>query len=738
MKRENNLPLLKRLNLAILPESLLTEASRLEYTTRAVFAVIGLSLLLSTVAVIILDVTAQNPAIWPIFLMLGLMAIHAVAWVLILRGYWKVARYFPPAIFLIAGGIVTTQPDLHTIAILQYILCILLTAILFNTWAQWVSIAVCAAVYLIVESTSVELTSNYIADSVKYVNVVIFMAVGVLQQITSGIISLTIRQLTEETEIRKRSEESALQKEGILSAIAESAQMMVGAVAWEAKMPDVLEKLGTASKASHAYLFKNHRDENGRLLTSLMHEWSNPIQSCPSQPEEFQNIPVLEEDMADWYNVLVSGSVYYDSTDTFPETWAKLEGRSDIRTLLDAPIFVDGEWWGVIGFDDCERIKPWSQAEVDALQAAAGLIGSVIKRQNSMDALSASENKFNKAFHETLVPMVIGRISDRIILDANKAFAKLTGYAREEIINRWSAELNLWNNREENELHRRLIREHGFIHEFKTTLRKRDGQIGTVLISVSIIQVNQENCLLYTISEITTLERALNDLQNKNTELERFTYTVSHDLKAPLITIGGFMGLLQKDLQSGNMEKVKQSATRILDAVSKMERLLNELLELSRIGRIINEPVKVPFEEIVREAVSLVQGRLSAQQVQVRVEAGLPTVQVDRARMVEVIQNLLDNSAKFMGNQPAPEINVGMRRSMDGERIFYVSDNGIGIEPVYHERVFGLFNKLDANTEGTGIGLALVRRIVELHGGRIWVESEGKGKGAAFCFTLGT
>lgn len=734
---EKNLPLLKRLNLAILPESLLTEASRLEYTTRAVFAVIGLSLLLSTLAVTVLDLTAQSPAIWPIYLMLGLVMIHAGAWKLIQKGYWKIARYFPPAIFLIAGGILATQPDLHTIAILQFILSILLTAILFNTWAQWVSIAVCSAIYLIIEGISAGITSNYIVDSVKYVNVVIFMAVGVLQQITSSIIALTIRRLTEETEIRKRSEESALQKEGILSAIAESAQMLVGSAGWETKMPEVLEKLGIAAKASHAYLFTNHRDENGQLLTSLMYEWSNPIQSCPSQPEEFQNVPVLEEDMADWYNALVSGSVYYDSTDSFPDTWAKMEGRSGIRTLLDAPIFVDGEWWGVIGFDDCERFKPWSQAEVDALQAAAGLIGSVIKRQNSMDALTASENKFNKSFHETLVPMVIGRISDRIILDANKAFAKLTGYSREEIINRWAAELNLWHNRDEHELHHNLIREHGFIHEFKTTLRKRDGQIGTVLISVSIIQVDHEDCLLYTISDITTLERALNDLQNKNSELERFTYTVSHDLKAPLITIGGFMGLLQKDLQTGNVEKVQQSASRILDAVSKMERLLNELLELSRIGRMVNEPVKVPFEGIVREAIGLVQGQLSKQQVKVQVEAGLPTVRVDRARLVEVIQNLLDNSAKFMGSQSEPIIKVGLRRSMDGERIFYVKDNGIGIEPVYHERVFGLFNKLDANTEGTGIGLALVRRIIELHGGRIWVESEGKGKGASFCFTLG-
>ena len=104
-------------------------------------------------------------------------------------------------------------------------------------------------------------------------------------------------------------------------------------------------------------------------------------------------------------------------------------------------------------------------------------------------------------------------------------------------------------------------------------------------------------------------------------------------------------------------------------------------------------------------------------------------------RLVEVVQNLVDNAAKFMGDQPAPRIEIGARPS-DGECVLYVKDNGVGVDAKYHEQVFGLFNKLDPRSEGTGVGLALVKRIVEVHGGRIWVESEGAGKGAAFCFTL--
>jgi PAS domain S-box-containing protein len=229
-------------------------------------------------------------------------------------------------------------------------------------------------------------------------------------------------------------------------------------------------------------------------------------------------------------------------------------------------------------------------------------------------------------------------------------------------------------------------------------------------------------------------EKLIAELQSKNEELERFTYTVSHDLKAPLITIGGFLGYLEDDILDGNSERVKQDVERINGAVKKMNQLLNELLELSRIGRMTNPPEDVPFEEIVREALEKVQGQLSSSKVKVKVEKGLPIVNGDRIRLVEVIQNLLDNAVKFMGDQPKPKIEVGVRQA-EGESIFFVKDNGIGIGSEYHEKIFGLFDKLDPNIGGTGIGLALVKRIIEVHNGRAWVESE-PGNGATFCFTL--
>ncbi len=237
-------------------------------------------------------------------------------------------------------------------------------------------------------------------------------------------------------------------------------------------------------------------------------------------------------------------------------------------------------------------------------------------------------------------------------------------------------------------------------------------------------------------NELTNRQTFITELESKNAELERFTYTVSHDLKAPLVTITGFLGYLEKDALAGNNEKVKANVERISSAAKKMENLLSDLLELSRVGRLINAPENVPFEEIVKEALERVRGRIEMNHVQVIVRGDLPVIHGDRMRLVEIIQNLLDNAAKFSNGEANARVEVGTTGVDENQmHILFVCDNGIGIDPQFHERIFGLFNKLNPHVEGTGIGLTLVKRIIEVHGGRIWVESK-PGNGTSFYFTL--
>ena len=166
-----------------------------------------------------------------------------------------------------------------------------------------------------------------------------------------------------------------------------------------------------------------------------------------------------------------------------------------------------------------------------------------------------------------------------------------------------------------------------------------------------------------------------------------------------------------------------------------MHRLLDDVLELSRIGRAVNPPEEVKFGELVNEAVELVAGPIKRKGIRVKISPSLPLLYGDHLRLREVLQNLIENSVKYMDAQPEPYIEIGVRQEAK-ETVCFVRDNGMGIPLQHHERVFGLFDKLDGTSEGTGIGLAVAKRIIEVHGGRIWVESEGAGKGAAFCFTI--
>ena len=224
-------------------------------------------------------------------------------------------------------------------------------------------------------------------------------------------------------------------------------------------------------------------------------------------------------------------------------------------------------------------------------------------------------------------------------------------------------------------------------------------------------------------------------LEAINSEIERFTYLAFHDLRAPLITIKGFTGALKQDLEAGRHDQVQRDIQRIGGAADRMDEILSDLLEFARIGRVRRASEDVDIQELVQEALHKLGGLVRAKNITVNLSPDLPHVYGDRVRLREVFENLIENAAKYMSDQEQPMIEIGIRWQND-QQIIFVKDNGQGVDPRYHNRIFELFEKLDPNTQGPGIGLALTKRIIEVHGGRIWVESEGEGQGSTFCFTL--
>lgn len=230
-------------------------------------------------------------------------------------------------------------------------------------------------------------------------------------------------------------------------------------------------------------------------------------------------------------------------------------------------------------------------------------------------------------------------------------------------------------------------------------------------------------------------EQLIEELETKNAELERFTYTVSHDLKSPLVTIKGFIGLLKQDIAKGDHERVQRDLDQIAFASDNMSALLEDLLELSRVGRVKNHFETVDLNELFEHVQQLLQGKISQTHATIDCQQNMPSVFADRKRILEVVQNLLENAMKFRQPDIAPEITVSARH--EGDQVHCcIQDNGIGIEADYHELIFGLFERLDPDIEGTGIGLALVKRIIDVHKGTLCIQSAGKNAGTLFCFSL--
>jgi light-regulated signal transduction histidine kinase (bacteriophytochrome) len=229
-------------------------------------------------------------------------------------------------------------------------------------------------------------------------------------------------------------------------------------------------------------------------------------------------------------------------------------------------------------------------------------------------------------------------------------------------------------------------------------------------------------------------QRSLEELKRSNAELEEFAYVASHDLQEPLRAISGCVQVLQRRYKEHLDSRADDLITHAVEGAQRMQNLINDLLAYSRVGTRGKPFEAVDCNKVVAAVLRSLRTRM--EDTGAKVNCGeLPTVVADESQLSQVFQNLLINAMKFRGEQP-PEICLEATL-LDNEWEFAVRDNGIGIEPQYFERIFVMFQRLHTRTEysGTGIGLAICKKIIERHGGRIWVESQS-GQGTTFHFTI--
>jgi PAS domain S-box-containing protein len=352
--------------------------------------------------------------------------------------------------------------------------------------------------------------------------------------------------------------------------------------------------------------------------------------------------------------------------------------------------------------------------------------------------------RYNRGLIETSPDPLVTFDQKGIILDVNKATIKATGGTREELTGTPFADY--FTDPEKAHKGAMLVFETGEIRDYELVM-KGDGSETFVSYNASVYedqtgQVVGAFAAARNITDQRRLEQErevlLKELSDKNEELQTFVYSVSHDLKTPIVTIEGFIGAMREDFGDLISEEQEKYIKYMSDAALKMEALINDLLEFSRIGRLTEKKSKFSFAGIVKEVLKTLQPQIQARGIEVDIQKDLPDIYGGKKRFIQVMENLLTNAVKYIGKEnPCPRIDVGAQ-DRDGQKVFFVRDNGIGIEKRYFDKIFQVFQRLPAakkHGEGTGVGLAIVKRIIELNGGKIWLTSE-PGKGSTFFFQL--
>jgi PAS domain S-box-containing protein len=372
-------------------------------------------------------------------------------------------------------------------------------------------------------------------------------------------------------------------------------------------------------------------------------------------------------------------------------------------------------------------------------------VGQIARQYNRvMEALEKAVGKYQGIF-QNAIEGIFQITPQGSFSSANPAMATICGYASPEELIRLVSDvgLQLCVNPQDWTEFKRQIETQGRIEQFEGRIRPKRGTITWISINAHVVRDDSGNVLYYEgmVSDISERKWAEEQLAQKtaelarsNADLQQFASVASHDLQEPLRIVSSYAQLFEQRYKAHVDEKGQKWIFYMADASKRMQRLIEDLLAYSRVGSKGKEPSRTDSQKCLQDALANLKLAIERNEAAVTYDP-LPAVMADTLQLTQLFQNLIGNALKYR-DDASPTVHIAGEREGKHWR-FSVRDNGIGIDSKFHERIFGLFQRLHerGKYEGTGIGLAICKKIVERHGGRIWIESE-QGKGATFHFTL--